>query len=109
MTHRRGGEIVKTDKTTGKPVLGDIKTTVLINAGSASASEIVAGALKEYDKATLVGETTFGKGSVQAVIRLSGGSELKVTESRWFTPKGKNIDGAKLVSEARALIAKHSR
>lgn len=93
LTHRRGGEIVETDRTTGKPILGNTETVVLINGGSASASEIVAGALREYGKATLVGETTYGKGSVQAVLRLSGGAQLKVTESRWFTPKGKNIDG----------------
>lgn len=92
LTQRRGDEIIQTNKSTGRPILGDIKTVILINGGSASASEIVAGALRDYDKATLVGETTYGKGSVQAVIRLSGGSQLKVTESRWFTPKGKNID-----------------
>ena len=92
LTQRRGGDVVRTDHSTGKPILGNMKTVVLINGGSASASEIVAGALKDYGKATLVGETTYGKGSVQAVVRLSGGAELKVTESRWFTPKGKNID-----------------
>ena len=92
LTQRRGGEIVQTDKSVGQPILGDMKTIVLINGGSASASEIVAGALKDYEKATLVGETTYGKGSVQAILRLSGGAQLKVTESRWFTPNGKNID-----------------
>lgn len=93
LTQRRGNEIVQTNKSTGKPILGDIKTVVLINGGSASASEIIAGALRDYGKATLVGETTYGKGSVQALLRLGGGAQLKVTESRWFTPKGKNIDG----------------
>ena len=93
LTQRRGSEIIRTDKSTGKPILGSTKTVVLINGGSASASEIVAGALRDHGKATLVGEKSYGKGSVQAVIRLSGGSELKVTESRWFTPNGKNIDG----------------
>ncbi len=92
LTQRRSGEVIRTDRSTGRPLLQDMKTIVLINGGSASASEIIAGALKEYGKATLVGETTYGKGSVQAVLRLSGGAELKVTESRWFTPKGKNID-----------------
>lgn len=92
LTHRRDGKVVKTDKSTGSPILSGIKTVVLIDGGSASASEIIAGALKEYGKATLVGEKTYGKGSVQAVLRLGGGAQLKVTESRWFTPKGKNID-----------------
>lgn len=92
LTQRRGGEIMRTDKSVGRPILQDIKTIVLINGGSASASEIIAGALKDYGKATLVGEKTFGKGSVQSIIRLSGGAELKVTEARWFTPRGKNID-----------------
>ena len=92
LTQRRGDEIVRTDKSTGSPILGDMKTIVLVNSGSASASEIIAGALRDYGKATLVGETTYGKGSVQAILRLGGGAQLKVTESRWFTPKGKNID-----------------
>lgn len=92
LTHRRGELITQTDKSTGTPILGDMKTTILINGSSASASEIIAGALKEYGKATLVGEKTYGKGSVQAVLRLGGGAQLKVTESRWYTPKGKNID-----------------
>ena len=92
LTQRRGDKIVRTDKSTGSPILGDMKTIVLVDSGSASASEIIAGALRDYDKATLVGETTYGKGSVQAILRLSGGAQLKVTESRWFTPKGKNID-----------------
>ena len=72
----------------------DSKTVVLVNNGSASASEIVAGALKEYGKATLVGEKTYGKGSVQRPLTLDGGAVLKVTESRWYTPHGKNIDKA---------------
>lgn len=93
LTHQRGGKVVRTDRSAGgRPILANMKTTVLINGGSASASEIIAGALKEYGKADLVGEKTYGKGSVQAVLHLGGGAELKVTEARWYTSKGKNIE-----------------
>jgi carboxyl-terminal processing protease len=72
--------------------LQGLPTIVLINQGSASASEILAGALKDNGAAKLVGEKSFGKGSVQEVINLSGGAELKVTVAHWFTPSGKGID-----------------
>jgi carboxyl-terminal processing protease len=64
----------------------------LIDGGSASASEITAGALRDNGAANLLGEKSFGKGSVQQVENLPGGSEMKVTIARWFTPKGLNID-----------------
>jgi len=104
LTQRRGQEIIQTNKSTGTPILADMKTMVLVNGGSASASEIVAGALRDYDKATLVGETTYGKGSVQAVLQLSGGAQLKVTESRWYTPKGKNIDGTGIAPDVKVEL-----
>lgn len=92
MSERRGSEVVRTLQSTGVSLLANLKTVVLINESSASASEIVAGALRDYNKATLVGKKSYGKGSVQSVIELAGGSQLKVTEARWYTPKGKNID-----------------
>ncbi len=92
MTERRGDKVIKTVKSTGKPLLQDIKTVVLIDRSSASASEIVAGALQEYGKAKLLGEKSYGKGSVQQLIKLRDGAQLKVTEARWYTPKGRTID-----------------
>jgi carboxyl-terminal processing protease len=72
--------------------LKGIKTIVLVNGGSASASEILSGALQDYGFATLVGEKTFGKGSVQQLDELSDGSEIKVTIAKWFTPKDRGIN-----------------
>ena len=69
----------------------NFKFVILINEGSASASEILAGALSEYGKATLVGEKSFGKGSVQELVKITPDTALKVTIARWLTPNGKSI------------------
>lgn len=92
LEEKRDNIVIKSYKSRGEAVLLGIKTVVLIDSGSASASEIVSGALKDNNAATLLGEKTFGKGSVQQPQTLGNGGLLKVTIARWFTPNGKNID-----------------
>lgn len=92
LEEKRGGVVVKTYESTGPATLERVKTVVLINEGSASASEITAGALHDHQVATLIGQQSFGKGSVQSPTELPNGGLLKVTIARWFTPNGKNID-----------------
>jgi carboxyl-terminal processing protease len=82
----------------------DVPLVVLINRGSASASEIVAGAIRDRGRGTLIGETTFGKGSVQLLYTLSDGSELRVTVARWFTPDDNVIHGQGLMPDIDVLI-----
>ena len=83
----------------GKAAMKDMKTIVLVNGTTASASEIVAGALQDYGKATVVGEKTYGKGVVQQLFDLSGGTKLKVTTASWYTPKDRSISGEGIVPD----------
>jgi len=92
MQAKKGDQILETYVANGTQVLQGIPTAVLINAGSASASEIVASALHDNVNARLIGEKSFGKGVMQGIEPLSGGDKLKVTIARWYRPNGENID-----------------
>ena len=92
VSERTKGKTTDKLRSGGSPILGGIPTVVLVNGSSASASEIVAGALQDYGTAKLIGEKTYGKGSVQKLVNLPNDAVLKVTVARWYTPKGKNIN-----------------
>jgi len=86
------GDKIKEYKSTGPKVFDDrLKMVVLVDGGSASASEILAGAIKSHKKGTLVGEKTFGKGSVQELVKLTDDTSLKITVANWLTPDGVSI------------------
>ena len=86
------------DLTKGKPII------VLINGGSASASEIVAGALQDHQRATLIGTRSFGKGSVQTIMPLgSGNGAIRLTTARYYTPSGKSIQAKGIMPDIEVL------
>lgn len=94
-------------------MLRDMPTVVLVNSATASASEIVAGALKDYNKAKIVGETTFGKGVVQTLLNLSNDTLLKVTTAKWYTPNGISLNSEGIKPDQEVVLtyddANHSR
>ena len=91
VSEKTSSKTVEEIRATGENPLKGIKTVILLDNSSASASEIVAGALKEHKAAQIVGEKSYGKGSVQTTIDMPDGALLKVTIAKWFTPSGKNI------------------
>ena len=88
---KQGDTVIDQLKSRRNAILEGVPTVVLVDGNSASASEIVAGALSDHKAATLVGETTYGKGTVQRLITLTDGALLKVTVARWYTPNGLNL------------------
>ena len=89
----------------GNGLATEIPLVVLINGGTASASEIVAGAIRDHERGLLVGETTLGKGAVQDPIDLSDGSHLRLTTAHWFTPDGQLIQGEGLTPDIEVALS----
>ncbi len=89
---KRGGVATNTYTSDGGGLFNGMPTAVLIDSGSASAAEIISGALRDNNVATLFGDKSFGKGSVQQIQDLPNGSEIKITVARWYRPNGQNID-----------------
>ncbi len=96
-------------ETEGTPIVAGLPIAILMNAGSASASEILAGALKDDVKAPIVGEKSFGKGTVQELTTLRDGSELKLTIAHWILPKGTQIDKNGIVPDVAVKISDEDR
>ncbi len=93
VTEKKGSQIIDEIRSTGDNILSGVETIVLADQGSASASEIVVGALKDNKVAKFYGKTTYGKGSVQEPVDINSGALLKVTVAKWYTPSGKNLNG----------------
>lgn len=96
MKERTGSQTMIAERA---PLAPDIPLVALVDGASASSTEIVAGALQDYDRALLVGTTTFGKGLVQSVYQLDGGYALKLTTGKWYTPSGRSIQKARRFDE----------
>ncbi len=105
-TQKQSDQIQNQMNANGTGRLQGIPVVVLINKGSASASEILAGTLQDYDIATIIGENSYGKGSVQEVIPFKDGAHLKLTVAKWLTAKGRDIDKVGLKPDIEISISK---
>ena len=104
-TRGRTGDSVSRFEATPDDVLNDLPLVVLVNQGSASASEIVAGALQDHKRALIVGSQTFGKGSVQTGMRMNNGAGLKLTTARYYTPSGRSIQAKGITPDVEIRAA----
>jgi carboxyl-terminal processing protease len=104
---RQRGEPTITHTTTQTPVAPSIPLVILTDGRSASASEIVAGALQDHDRALILGTTSFGKGLVQSMYRLDGGYAIKLTTAKWYTPSGRSIQRDRKLADDGQLIEVH--
>jgi len=106
MQEKNQTQILATNNATGGNILHGIPTVVLVDAGSASASEIVAGAMHDHNDATIVGVKTFGKGVVQQIFNLSGGAEAKITVAKWYRPNGQNIQHKGITPDKKVTLTR---
>jgi carboxyl-terminal processing protease len=93
--------------TNADPTHPEVPLIVLVNGQSASASEIVAGALQDHDRAVIIGSTTFGKGSAQGIFQLDGGYALKMTTQKWYTPLGRSIQKERVLTDDGRYVEVH--
>ena len=98
-TRNRDGSSVNQFRSTPGDMLDGIPVVVLVNEGSASASEIVAGALQDHQRAIIMGQNTFGKGSVQTIVRIGNNTSLKLTTDRYYTPNDRSIQASGIIPD----------
>lgn len=105
MQEKRGSTVTQTYQSTGSAQFANLPTVVLVNGGSASASEIVAAALHDNKHAYIIGEKSYGKGVVQRIINFGDDSQLKVTVASWYRPNGKNINHLGITPDQKVVLS----
>jgi carboxyl-terminal processing protease len=105
MQEKHGSQVLQTYQSTGTNLFGKLPTVVLVDGGSASASEIVTAALHDNKHAYVIGQKTYGKGVVQQIVNYGDGSELKVTIASWYRPNGQNINHKGITPDQKVTIS----